>query len=96
MKPPVPQSQRRHPASALKKTLLAALGALSLSALIPAPALAWWETGHMITAQIGYDNLRPEVRAKADKLVAWLDNSEPDAARHHFVPVAVWMDETVA
>lgn len=60
------------------------------------PALAWWETGHMMTAQVAYDNLRPDVKAKADKLIAWLDNAEPMAARHHFVPVAVWMDETKA
>lgn len=77
----------------LKRTLLATA---ALALLPAAPALAWWDTGHMITAQIGYDNLRPEVKAKADKLVAWLDNTEPDAKRHHFVPVSVWMDETKA
>ncbi|MEZ0370256.1 MAG: S1/P1 nuclease [Candidatus Sericytochromatia bacterium] len=79
-----------------KKSLSASLLALGMWGLSLSPALAWWETGHMITAQIGYDNLRPEVRTKADKLVAWLDNAEPEAARHGFVPVAVWMDDTKA
>ncbi len=74
---------------------MAGLGAM-LSFLHPAPAQAWWETGHMLTAQVAYDNLKPEVRAKADKLIAYLDNTEPDASRHHFVPVSVWMDETKA
>lgn len=60
------------------------------------PALAWWDTGHMMTAQIAYDNLKPEVKTKADKLIHHLDNSEPDAKRHHFVPVSVWMDDTKA
>lgn len=75
---------------------LLALSAALLVSLPAAPALAWWETGHMITAQVAYDNLKPEIRAKADKLIAHLNNTEPDSARHHFVPVSVWMDETKA
>ncbi|PKL76577.1 MAG: hypothetical protein CVV27_09550 [Candidatus Melainabacteria bacterium HGW-Melainabacteria-1] len=79
-----------------KRVLLGVLGAFAVWNLNLSPAQAWWETGHMITAQIAYDNLRPEVRSRADKLIAWLDNSEPDVGRRHFVPVSVWMDDTKA
>lgn len=77
-------------------SLLTALLTLGIWTPLQSPARAWWETGHMITAQIAYDQLRPDVRAKADKLVAWLDNTEPDASRRAFVPTSVWMDATKA
>lgn len=89
MKPTSPKKNR----ISLWLTPLFTLGIWGMSL---SPAMAWWETGHMITAQIAYDNLQPEVKVKADKLIAWLDNTEPDPSRHAFVPVSVWMDETKA
>lgn len=56
------------------------------------PAAAWWDTGHMVTAQIAYDGLRPDVRVQADRLIALLNVAEPDPARQAFVPASVWMD----
>lgn len=62
--------------------------------LATSPALAWWNTGHMITAQIALDQLKPEVRHEAERLIAVMDPMEPDPMRHNFVPAAVWMDDT--
>lgn len=59
-------------------------------------AHAWWETGHMVTAQVAYQELTPAVRQEADRLMRYLDNSEPDPARRHFVPASVWMDDVKA
>lgn len=81
---------------ALLAPLLTPLLSLGIWSQAQAPAQAWWETGHMLTAQIAYDQLKPAVKAKADQLVAWLDNTEPNPACRPFVPTAVWMDATKA
>ncbi|MGE3726229.1 MAG: S1/P1 nuclease [Candidatus Sericytochromatia bacterium] len=64
--------------------------------MAPPPAQAWWDTGHMITAQIAHDALKPEVRAEVDRLIRSLDVAETTPERRHFVPASVWMDETKA
>lgn len=65
-------------------------------ALFSGPAQAWWDTGHMITAQIAHQALNPEVRSEVDRLIRSLDVAETLPARRHFVPASVWMDETKA
>ncbi|MGV3526436.1 MAG: S1/P1 nuclease [Candidatus Sericytochromatia bacterium] len=82
----------------MKRSRPALLALFSTAAILmpAAPALAWWDTGHMLTAQIAYTQLTPAARAQADRLIAVLDPMEPDAARRHFVPAAVWMDDTKA
>lgn len=73
----------------MKKCLLA-LGVWSLAC---SPAFAWWNTGHMITAQIALDGLKPEVRKEAERLIETLNPMEPHPGRRHFVPASVWMDD---
>lgn len=80
----------------LKTALCSALAIAGLQSLAPAPAQAWWDTGHMITAQIAHDALTPAVRAEADRLIRTLDVAETTPTRRHFVPASVWMDETKA
>jgi len=81
----------------LKKVLPAFLSTtllvtgLAVTCLFAAtPALGWGTTGHMIVAQIAYEDLRPEVRAEADRLIALL--AEDDPVADHFVPASYWMD----
>jgi hypothetical protein len=69
-----------------------AIGILGLAVLLLAPAAwAWGAAGHMVVAQIAYDELDPAVRTEADRLIALLAPFEPRA--DHFVPAAYWMDE---
>ncbi len=49
---------------------------LGLLALVAAPAFAWDDTGHMTVAQIAYNHLTPEVKARVRALLA--DNPAPD------------------
>lgn len=58
--------------------------------LMAQPALAWWDTGHMVTAQIAYERLQPALRKEADRLIQVLAAAEP--ATKDFVPASVWMD----
>ena len=51
------------------RTLAATIGALA-AALMPLPALAYWEYGHETVAGIAYRNVRPQTRAKIDALLA--------------------------
>lgn len=78
----------------MKKLGVAALLAASL--LQAQPAQAWWDTGHMITAQIALNHLKPEVRQEAERLIGILDAMEPVEYKRHFVPASVWMDDTKA
>ncbi|MBF2053141.1 MAG: S1/P1 nuclease [Candidatus Sericytochromatia bacterium] len=77
------------------KKLLRGL-ALSAGLLTTLPAQAWWDTGHMVTAQIAFEQLTPAARQEAERLIALLNPLETVPARRHFVPAAVWMDEIKA
>lgn len=79
-----------------KKNLFRPLIALSFWGAVISPAQAWWETGHMTVAQVAYEELTPQARAEADRLIALLNMAQPEAERRHFVPAAVWMDEVKA
>ncbi len=50
-------------------------------------ACAWWETPHMLIAEIAYQHLTPEVRKRVDVLIA----HEKDG--YDFVTAAVWADD---
>lgn len=79
----------------MKKILTALLALIALN-LTSTPALAWWETGHMITAWIAYQELRPAVRQEADRLIQLMTFADDHPAKRHFVPVSVWMDDIKA
>ncbi|MCP3958067.1 MAG: hypothetical protein GY719_09460 [bacterium] len=58
--------------------------------LAPNPARAWHDVGHMVTAQIAYDELSDDARDEVDRLIGLLsDLSERD----HAVTAAVWADD---
>lgn len=66
---------------------------LLFSFVLPAlasPAEAWWAASHMVCAEIVHQQLSPEARAEADRLIAVLAEFEPRA--NHFVPAAAWLD----
>lgn len=73
-----------------------ALLAGACSFLNPAPVQAWWDAGHMITAQLAFEELTPPARAEAERLIALLNPLEAHPQQQHFVPAAVWMDEIKA
>ncbi len=51
-------------------------------------AFAWWDAGHLMVAQMAYEQLRPEVREFCDKLAPCLDPEEG----MDFVSSACWAD----
>jgi hypothetical protein len=60
-----------------------------------APAQAWWNNGHMITARIAYDELtekNPEVLAQANKILAVLEPETQFEKDHSFVESATFPD----
>lgn len=69
----------------------ALLGVVLAVSLLAPRAWAWGPTGHMVVAQIAYQELSPSARTEADRLIAVLGRSDPRLA--HFVPASVWMDE---
>jgi len=64
--------------------------------LAPSAAEAWWDTGHMLTAQVAWQEMTPAAQAEATRLIELLNPLEADPARRHFVPASVWMDEVKA
>ena len=65
---------------------------LSAALLLPFQVAAhpWGATGHMLTAQIAYDNLDVQTKAEVDRLSQVLANYQPRVS--NFVPGATWMD----
>src|SRR4051794_40046794 len=57
------------------------------------PAFAWDDGGHMLVAQIAYGRLNPEVRRRADELLARLSNPAAPAQKYTFITAACWMDD---
>lgn len=60
------------------KLLLSAI-VLSVFGLIPNLTNAWNYTGHVLIAQIAYDNLNPEAKKKADELSLLIFNNLPES-----------------
>ncbi len=58
--------------------------------ILPVQAFSWFDSGHMLTAQIAYQQLDENVRIEIDSLIAELKNIPPDYAT--FVQAAAWMD----
>lgn len=54
-------------------------------------ALAWWDTPHMLVAQIAYDQLKPDVRKRADDLISIHAKQYPKT--NDFVSAAMWADD---
>ncbi len=67
------------------------LGVIAVVLLMPRPAAAWHDTGHMITAQIAYDELTPAARQEVDRLIAVLAGFAPE--RDHAVTASLWADD---
>jgi hypothetical protein len=59
--------------------------------LISTQVLAWWETPHMLVAQIAYEDMTPEARKRADELIALHAKKYPNSA--DFVTASVWADD---
>ncbi len=55
------------------------------------PSQAWHATGHLITAQIAYDELGDSARREVDRLIAVLADEPP--GRDHAVTAALWADD---
>ena len=74
--------------SALPLLLLVLLGA-------PAPAGAWWDTGHMLTAAIAQQRLSPAAAAEADALIAASASAQADSPVPSLsvVSAAHWADD---
>lgn len=64
-------------------------------AVADATARAWDAGGHMIAAQIAYDRLSPELKARVDQLVPLAVDLRRGATnrRYDFVSLACWMDD---
>lgn len=54
-------------------------------------AFAWWETPHMLVANIAYEEMTPHARERADKLIALHAKQYPKTA--DFVTASVWADD---
>jgi len=54
-------------------------------------ATAWWETPHMLVAEIAYENLTPDVRKRADELIAIHAKQYPKT--NDFVTASIWADD---
>lgn len=61
-----------------------------LSVLLPINAYSWNAMGHMVIANIAYQQLKPDVRDKVDKLVGNLHTEYPDMST--FLHLAYWPD----
>ncbi len=68
-----------------------ALFAAAVLGLNPGAAAGWFSTGHMITAQIAYDELDAGDRQEVDRLIGVLAEFDPKLA--DFVSAATWMDD---
>lgn len=86
------------------KRLILALSALGYALLSCAPVYAWKDFGHMAVAYLAYKQLKPEVKARADALIAmnpnyqaWYSracfNHRVDLNTQIFMMASIWPDE---
>jgi hypothetical protein len=61
-----------------------------LSLFFPLASYAWNATGHMVVANIAYQNLKPQVREKVDSLVNVMHQQYPKIT--NFMDLAAWPD----
>src|SRR4029079_13629150 len=74
----------------MMKHIIRALSVFFISLLFPVITLAWNATGHMLVANIAYENLKPEVRDNIDTLVTLMHTQHVNIAT--FADLAVWPD----
>lgn len=60
------------------------------SFIFPTNSYAWNATGHMVVANIAYQNLKPAARVKVDSMVGSLKQEYPEMAT--FMNIAYWPD----
>jgi hypothetical protein len=70
-----------------------ALVTAALLAFSLLPARAWDPLGHMLIAQIAWDNLTPTARAQLDELLTHFNAKDKPDAPYTFVTAACWMDD---
>lgn len=76
----------------MSRAIRVLLAVAAVTVILPAPrAHAWGATGHMITAQIAYDDLTPAAKAGVDSLISVFAGYPP--RMDSFVQAATWMDE---
>ena len=61
-----------------------------LISFLPLNTYAWNAMGHMVIANIAYEQLKPEVREKVDQLVGNLNKEYPEMSS--FLHLAIWPD----
>jgi hypothetical protein len=66
------------------------LGLALFVTLFPLQTFAWNAVGHMVVANIAYERLKPEVRAKVDKMTMDLAKEYPNITQ--FQQLAPWPD----
>lgn len=64
--------------------------ALLVQLALACNAYAWYDYGHMVVAQIAYDNLTDSTKTKVNDLLKVLADADPDYS--DFVRAATWMD----
>ncbi|VVC76570.1 hypothetical protein AQUSIP_18860 [Aquicella siphonis] len=74
----------------MMKTLGRFLSLFCLMFLLPAVSFAWNALGHMVIAEIAYQNLKPDVREKVDALVENLHQQYPEMKS--FANISYWPD----
>lgn len=72
------------------KILARSIPLISLTLLLPLQSSAWNQLGHMIVANIAYQNLTQSARDKVDHLVPYLHAEYPDMGT--FPVIATWPD----
>ncbi|TVZ63139.1 S1/P1 nuclease [Rhizobium mongolense] len=85
----------------------AAIAAVAISAALPTTSYAWWDSGHMRVAAIAYEQLSPQAKAEASRLLKlnpkygeWAaavpakpDGTPGDVDQYVFIRAAVWADD---
>jgi hypothetical protein len=66
------------------------IACLILACLFPLKTFAWNALGHMVIANIAYQNLKPEVKQKVDNLVTYMHQQYADMGT--FINISYWPD----
>lgn len=74
----------------MMRTLLRTSVAVLITLLMSVPAFAWGDPGHMVVAQIAYDNLNETAKARVDELAPQVTFGSDT---YTFVTLACWMDD---
>ncbi len=73
------------------RAMAPAVTALVVCLVLPVPAAAWQDAGHMVATQIALDGLSPEARREVERLVAVMARSS--AERDDVLAATVWADD---